>query len=219
MLDSNVPYTPTYVEKSQKISRRYFHLDKKQNPAYEDVPEGIKNCFGKTTHLRGKWICIIPFLIILGLQPVRRASFVRKDRQRDFESIISHDYANVDGIEDLYARSNLVVDKCYPGSEKKCTCGDPIEGSSREGQIHWLKASHENADNAKDRKNEIDVVFFGDSITEGWKGTSLGLELKGMKDKNAEYESLFTLDGGGKYEGLVLGIGGDTVSNTLAIAC
>ena len=105
-----------------------------------------------------------------------------------------------------------------PGKEKICTCGDPIEGSSREGRRHWSKASHENVDNAKDRKKEIDVVFFGDSITEGWKGTSYGFEEGRKKDNPAEYESLFTLDGGGKYEGLVLGISGDTVSNVLAIA-
>jgi len=102
-----------------------------------------------------------------------------------------------------------------PGKEKICTCGDPIEGSSREGRRHWSKASHENVDNAKDRKKEIDVVFFGDSITEGWKGTSYGFEVGRKKDNPAEYESLFTLDGGGKYEGLVLGISGDTSTNLL----
>ena len=59
---------------------------------------------------------------------------------------------------------------------------------------------------------DLDVVFYGDSITEGWMGTSYGFS-NGRKEKNLQvFESFFTLEGGGKYKGLALGISGDRVS-------
>lgn len=60
--------------------------------------------------------------------------------------------------------------------------------------------------------DSVDVVFLGDSITEGWGGTSLGKSVK-EKEANAEvFKSLFHLDKGAEFQGLPLGIAGDKVS-------
>ncbi len=40
-------------------------------------------------------------------------------------------------------------------------------GKGRQGQRHWSKASHENKDSISTIKDGADVVFYGDSITEG----------------------------------------------------
>jgi hypothetical protein len=86
-----------------------------------------------------------------------------------------------------------------------------MEPKDRQGRRHWLKTSHENKDKAAETE-DLDVVFYGDSITEGWMGTSFGFP-NGRKEKNEEvFKSLFTLDGGGKHNGVTLGISGDLVS-------
>ena len=85
-------------------------------------------------------------------------------------------------------------------------------GSPRHGQRHWLTASHANSDLAANAAGMVDVVFFGDSITEGWRGgTSYGFPV-GRKEKNfSVFKSLFTVSEGGEYDGIALGISGDTV--------
>ncbi len=96
--------------------------------------------------------------------------------------------------------------------ESSCQCEDPMIGVGRQGQRHWLKTKNENSDGVLSVKDDIDVIFYGDSITEGWKGTSYGFP-NGRKSQNlAVFESLFTAEGGGKFSGLPLGISGDRVS-------
>jgi len=51
------------------------------------------------------------------------------------------------------------------------------------------------------KEKNIQVIFYGDSITHGW-----------MNSQNAPvFQSLFSKEGGGEYEGLAMGIGGDRV--------
>jgi len=87
----------------------------------------------------------------------------------------------------------------------------------KSGHRHWSFAANRNADAASSATEDVDVVFLGDSITEGWLGTSHGFE-NGRKQQNpAVFRSLFNHDDGGKYEGLALGISGDTVRLILFI--
>ncbi len=97
--------------------------------------------------------------------------------------------------------------------KKYCDCPNPLEPKDRQGRRHWLKASNQNKDRINDKLEDLDVVFYGDSITEGWMGTSFG-NVNGRKEKNKEvFNSLFTLEGGGKYKGVAMGISGDFVSS------
>lgn len=61
----------------------------------------------------------------------------------------------------------------------------------------------------------LDVVFVGDSITEQRQGTALGRpreELTGIKEV---FDKTFTKDKGGDFNGVAMGIAGDTANNLL----
>lgn len=62
---------------------------------------------------------------------------------------------------------------------------------------------------------ETDVVFLGDSITEGWRGTSFGQAVEKKKDNSKVFDNYFDMDKGGEFDGLVLGIAGDKCQNLL----
>lgn len=69
---------------------------------------------------------------------------------------------------------------------------------------------------AANGKTDIDVLFLGDSITEGWMGTSRGHDIARAQGTQDLFSKFF--DGAGieaKYEGLALGISGDTSPNLL----
>jgi lysophospholipase L1-like esterase len=86
-----------------------------------------------------------------------------------------------------------------------------MEPKGRPGTRHWSKATHLNAEDAVARQGDVDVVFLGESITEGWRGTSYGNPVGRKEGVPAIFKNIFTVEGGGKYEGLALGIASDTV--------
>ena len=67
---------------------------------------------------------------------------------------------------------------------------------------------------AADKK--LDVVFYGDSITEGWRGTQFGHDRDRVQGADKVFASFFSKEHGGDFDGLALGIAGDTVSTTTA---
>ena len=82
----------------------------------------------------------------------------------------------------------------------------------RREKPNWEETHHHNTDAAI--VENIDVVFYGDSITEGWMGTVYGrLKKRGSGGSPREvFDSLFSTQNGGEFDGLALGIAGDTVS-------
>jgi len=110
---------------------------------------------------------------------------------------------------------------CLQPNVTTCKCANPLQPSHRHGHKTWTEAHLENLKLAKNilpKKSpfrELDVVFMGDSITEGWRGTSFGVKVD-KKQANVEvFESLFDMDKGGEFDGLVLGIAGDKSQNLL----
>jgi len=67
----------------------------------------------------------------------------------------------------------------------------------RSGHKNWNTTARINRDKAQAALEDLDVVFLGDSITEGWKGTSLGNLVGKKKDNPAVYDKYFTMKGGG----------------------
>ena len=63
---------------------------------------------------------------------------------------------------------------------------------------------------------ELDVVFIGDSITEQRQGTSMGKPMDDYTGIKEVFDKTFTKEKGGEYNGIALGISGDTVSSTRA---
>jgi lysophospholipase L1-like esterase len=79
----------------------------------------------------------------------------------------------------------------------------------------WQGAHLRNIDIVTNQTSRIDVAFIGDSITEHWIGTDVGSYNK-KNDKVAEvFTRFFTEKGGGKYQGLALGISGDKCNELL----
>ena len=63
---------------------------------------------------------------------------------------------------------------------------------------------------AEHAPKELDIVMLGDSIIERWNGTkNMGNEV--IPNMRNPFEHRFTRAGGGDWEGLALGCGGDTV--------
>lgn len=156
-------------------------------------------------------ICLV---VTLATYQTNKAFFDDKILQRnnDSNTIIKNElnwYADIADLDNLKKRSEKIKELCYPGMEEVCQCENPMIGKGREGQRHWLKTMRENSDSVATVKDGVDVIFYGDSITEGWKGTSYGFA-NGRKSENlAVFESLFNADKGGKFNGIPMGISGD----------
>lgn len=75
----------------------------------------------------------------------------------------------------------------------------------------WNRTHSMNVEEAQAKLGDIDVLFLGDSITEGWRGTSSGRPIARAKGASKVFRKYFSKDAG-KYDGLSLGISADTVS-------
>jgi predicted ATP-dependent serine protease len=75
----------------------------------------------------------------------------------------------------------------------------------------WNATFERNKAAAAQYEKEYDVVFFGDSITEHWAGTELSFPVEDWQKVNTVFREIFTSLGGGRVEGLALGIAGDRV--------
>ena len=110
---------------------------------------------------------------------------------------------------------------CLQPNVTTCKCANPLQPTPRHGHKTWTEAHNENIKIAKNNVpkkspfREMDVVFLGDSITEGWRGTSFGKNIKKKQDNVKVFEELFDMDRGGEFDGLALGIAGDKSQNLL----
>ena len=92
-----------------------------------------------------------------------------------------------------------------PGTTNDNTDGDAIEnGGSR---VRRKVAAG----------NGLDVVFVGDSITEQRQGTSMGRDIVSYVAIKEVFEKTFSRDKGGDFDGIAMGIAGDTVRVALIL--
>ena len=114
---------------------------------------------------------------------------------------------------------------CLQPNVTTCKCANPLQPTHRHGHKTWTEAHVENEKvarntNTNTRKKsspfrEMDVVFLGDSIMEGWRGTSFGQMVEKKKEHSKVFDDYFDMDKGGEFDGLVLGIAGDKCQNLL----
>lgn len=115
---------------------------------------------------------------------------------------------------------------CLQPNVTDCKCANPLLPQHRYGHKTWTKAHMENVGLARNIKKvtqksssfrELDVVFLGDSITEGWRGTSFGEPIEHKQENKQIFEKYFDMEKSStaKMEGLVLGIAGDKSPNLL----
>jgi lysophospholipase L1-like esterase len=90
-----------------------------------------------------------------------------------------------------------------------------LEPQDRIGHKTWQTAHDGNVRDALTAWNNVDVVLLGDSITEGWRGMSLGLPVPEKKPNVPVFESLFDERRGADFQGLALGIAGDRTYHLL----
>lgn len=108
-------------------------------------------------------------------------------------------------------------DICVPGVAKDTCCIDPVASLARGGDP-WekaLKLNTELANNYTASSNPLDVVMYGDSITEMWNGRQMGRHGAAWETNLNVFQQLFQKKQGAKVEGLALGIAGDRTYNLL----
>lgn len=108
---------------------------------------------------------------------------------------------------------------CLNEEKESCICANPfMPKHRREFNDKWYSAHLNNIEQAKkaiySSKKALDVVFLGDSITEGWNGSSYGEPVERKKDIHEIFESLFQ-EQNAEFSGLAMGISGDKSRNLL----
>lgn len=148
---------------------------------------------------------------------------------------IGHDYSDIKSSLEL--KLGTIDHWCLDGTDKHCpTCDDPTKRMSRLESAWWSKAFMRNAKLSKNylgSHDDIDVIFLGDSNTEARAGTFKGDNGAGDGSKETEgevkrgkledallkskkkFDKYFDKSTGAKYNGLALGIAGDTSPNLL----
>ena len=106
---------------------------------------------------------------------------------------------------------------CLNSDVADCKCSNPLTPMPRYNHYTWTHAFHQNVHAARNSRKDrsfrnLDVVFLGDSILEGFKGMKFGKEIPHKQNNKLIFESLFDVDKGGQLDGLILAIAGDKVS-------
>jgi len=125
------------------------------------------------------------------------------------------DYTHLD--LDFNFRASQIGHWCLFGDDDECPCEDFIDPVDRAGRRGWKDAQWANVARI-DPAKRYDVVFLGDETTEIWNGRWLNINMPVGRPVtngrliNEYWNATFTKEGGGKFEGLALGITGDSVS-------
>ena len=152
------------------------------------------------------------------------------------------DYSAINSAYDLSL--SKVHHWCVRGDNDSCRCEDPLEPTPRAEFKSWNAAHKANVaevnlyralfgespsmiDEATGKtRSNIEVAFLGESVAEAMDGRWLGKHIIGSNQNrdgssknipmiNETFEKFFRKDKGGDYEGVALGIAGDTTSNVL----
>merc|ERR1712183_869071 len=139
------------------------------------------------------------------------------------ERIVEHDYTSITSKYDLTV--GKVDHWCLQGGNEKCRCEDPLIPSQKKGYRNWQKAHEQNKELIKSAFSDadddfyfqdlVDVVFIGENIVETWAGRSIGFNSTFTTDVAKKFNKVFQKSHGGIFNGLPLGIAGDTTSNVL----
>lgn len=129
-----------------------------------------------------------------------------------------------DGLDDDYfleimhhiqRGANDSASLCTDKFVQNCYCHNPFEPIVHPWETDkWRKATKQNVEllKANYSKTQPDFVIYGDSITEHLLGRARGRYIENLKDEAALTYEMFTKEGGGRVNGLPMGVGNDTVS-------
>jgi hypothetical protein len=89
---------------------------------------------------------------------------------------------------------------CLQENDTTCECSNPLMPIHRHGHKTWTEAHMQNIKLARDYLRDmkgksilrvLDVVFLGDSITEGWRGTSFGKDIEEKRENIEVFHEFF----------------------------
>jgi len=129
---------------------------------------------------------------------------------------VLHDYSDITSAMEL--KQGDIDHWCYGGGDDTCPmCEDPLIATIPQ-EKGWKVAFMRNAHATREAKKEykkFDVIFLGDSITEARTGTVGGVEKENLLKTKAVFNSQFSKENKGVYDGIALGVNGDTSPNLL----
>ena len=105
---------------------------------------------------------------------------------------------------------------CLKGGDSHCQCNDPTEPFSRTGVGGWLEVHRKNKEMASmaassSTSSSLDVVFLGDGTTQAWTGRKMLVPILGGNTISRSFNQTFHKSEGGLFDGIALGIDGDSV--------
>lgn len=218
-------------------------LVKERDQPQKKRPNPILNCiFACIAYLQFFWIyhrteVILGMILISSITLAVTGAIEAYEHRNENTNkhTIRHDYSDIQSALEL--KLGNVDHWCLDGTDKHCPmCDDPTNGVSRAETKWWGKVFMKNvmmSQNYLQTHDGIDVIFLGDSNTEARVGTLKGLDGSVAEHKNREgtvkrgrledtlyrshkkFEKYFDKRSGGRFNGLALGIAGDTSPNLL----
>jgi len=179
--------------------------------------EFIFACISVFVMKRPKLSSCIVVSFLLGLFLVVNLTLSNASR----EVVIENDYSSIQSKYDLKIGS--IDHWCLMGGNQKCRCEDPLQPVSRltGGRSSAWERAHTMNKELVERsieewgEDEIDVVFIGENNVELWAGRSVSYNSTTTREIGNKFSSKFNKDKKGKYNGIPLGIAGDTAPNVL----
>lgn len=229
--DSDSASASASIRRFQK-NQSSFSSHKKENP--------IVNCFVAVfaflqNSFRHHRLGFILSIILLGAffrtfeyEYEKRANYKRKHSSWDV------DYTDIHSSLDL--ELSKIDHWCLDGGDDNCPkCDDPIHPYSRLDSEDWSDTHRLNVQHSeiyfwrrdryeykKEPDFDVDVIFMGDGSTEARAGTYMGSPgrpnshlTEVLAGSKANFDTYFNKKNGGKFNGLALGIDGDTSPNLL----
>jgi len=138
----------------------------------------------------------------------------------DLNSVIELDYSTVTSKYDM---SLGAIDHwCLQGGDSNCRCEDPLLPIDKLQFKYWSRTFEMNKQcvdeyvmNDDIYFENMDVVFLGENIVEAWAGRSVGMNSTTLLSIKKLFSKRFNKEEGGKFNGLPLGIAGDSAPNVL----
>lgn len=128
--------------------------------------------------------------------------------------LVRLDFSHVKSIQDLSV--DPIEDWCLLAEHDSCQCSNPLIPEGRQEDPRWEKTHHTNKNTIRSRDlDDIDIVFLGDSITEGWQGHFYSRPDDRVHGAEEVFRTYFRKKYKAKYEGISQGISADTIPNLL----
>ena len=110
----------------------------------------------------------------------------------------------------------------------ECSCSNPLLPQGKITSQSWMTQHYNNIaltqwysavlssqQEEEQEEEQLDVIFIGNSITEQRQGTNMGKTIDKYTSIKEDFDNTFSKSKGGLFNGIALGISGDTTTNLL----